>query len=70
LAGVLALAAAAGNDTMAPLSKYLMSPQAEVALARSAAPASISKHATVMILGTQRFSKLIRRSTGTSAVPD
>jgi hypothetical protein len=48
--GALVLAGAAGNDTMAPLSQYLMNAQAEIALARSAAPASISKHATVMVL--------------------
>lgn len=50
LGGILALAAAAGNDAMAPLSQYLMNPQAEIALARSAAPASISKHATIVVL--------------------
>ena len=50
LAGVFALAVTAGKDTMAPLSRYLMNPQAEVALAQSAAPAAISKHATIMVL--------------------
>ncbi len=55
LAGVLALAAAAGNETMAPLSQYLMSPQAEIALARSAAPAAISKHATILVLGAHGY---------------
>ena len=55
LAGVFALAATAGNDTMAPLSQYLMSPQAEIALARSAAPAAISKGATIVILGPHGY---------------
>jgi len=54
LAGVFALTAAAGNNA-APLSQYLMSPQAEIALARSAAPASISKGATIMVLGAHGY---------------
>src|SRR5260370_28935299 len=33
-----------------PLSEYMMTPEAEVALARSAAPANVSEHATVRIL--------------------
>jgi hypothetical protein len=55
LSGVFALAGAAQNDTMAPLSQYLMSPQAEIALARSAAPAAISKSATIMVLGAHGY---------------
>jgi hypothetical protein len=55
LAGVFALTAAAGNDTMAPLSQYLMNPQAEIALARSAAPAAISSRATIMVLGEHGY---------------
>jgi hypothetical protein len=55
VAGVFVITAVAGNDTMAPLSQYLMSPQAEIALARSAAPASISQHATVMVLGAHGY---------------
>jgi len=33
-----------------PLSKYMMTPEAEIALARSAAPENVSAHATVKIL--------------------
>jgi hypothetical protein len=55
VAGVFVITAVAGNDTMAPLSQYLMSPQAEIALARSAAPASISQHATVVVLGPHGY---------------
>ena len=33
-----------------PLSEYMMTPEAEVALARSAAPEAITGHATVKIL--------------------
>lgn len=52
---VIAVAANGGNDTMAPLSHYLMNAQAEIALARSAAPSSISQHATVMVLGPRGY---------------
>lgn len=33
-----------------PLSEYMMAPDAEMALARSAAPENVSEHATVMVL--------------------
>ena len=36
--------------SMAPIEKYLMDRDAEIALARSAAPSSISRDATVVIL--------------------
>lgn len=49
------IAATGGSDTMAPLSHYLMNAQAEVALARSAAPSSISQHATIMVLGQHGY---------------
>ena len=38
------------NPKYPPLSEYMMTPEAEVALARSAAPEDISGHATVKIL--------------------
>jgi hypothetical protein len=38
-----------------PLSEYMMAPEAEVALARSAAPEAISAHATVKILTTSGY---------------
>jgi hypothetical protein len=55
LATIFALAGATGNDTMAPLSQYLMSPRAEITLASSAAPASISKSATIVVLGARGY---------------
>jgi hypothetical protein len=55
LAGILGVVAAAGPDSMAPISQYMMSPAAEIELARSAAPASISQHATVMVLGAHGY---------------
>ena len=56
--GVVARAQAGTNayDKMAPLDQYLISDQeAEVSLARSGAPASISGDAEVMVLGRSGF---------------
>jgi hypothetical protein len=57
---------------MAPLERYLMPRQAEVELARSAAPAAISDHATILVLtrngyetaaaGTNGFTCVVERS--------
>ena len=48
---VLALSIAAGSEQMyAPFSEYQMSRQAEIALARSAAPGTVSQHATIEVL--------------------
>ena len=49
---------------MAPLGEYLMSRDAEVALARSAAPASIADGATVMVLGRQGYTTAITGTNG------
>jgi hypothetical protein len=38
-----------------PLSEYMMTPEAEVALARSAAPANISDRATIKVLTTSGY---------------
>lgn len=48
---------------MAPLGEYLMPKDAEVALARSAAPPSIADGATVMVLGRQGYTTAV---TGTN----
>ena len=48
---MLLLQVVAGSERMyAPFSDYAMSQQAEIALARSAAPNSISAHATIEVL--------------------
>jgi hypothetical protein len=50
---------------MAPLDQYLMPDEhAEIALARSAAPASISDGADVMVLGRQGYRTAVRGSNG------
>ena len=50
--------------TMAPLQEYLMPKDAEIALARSAAPPSISDSATVMVLGRQGYTTAVRGTNG------
>jgi hypothetical protein len=65
-------ATGAADKGSAPLEEYLTTPAAEAALARSAAPASISDQATVLVLtkegyqtvaqGTNGFTCLVERS--------
>jgi len=49
---------------MAPIQNYLMDRGAEVALARSAAPASISGHASVMVLTSHGYETAVKGSNG------
>lgn len=49
---------------MAPIEQYRMEKDAEVALARSAAPASISGDADVMVLGTRGYESVAKGSNG------
>ena len=55
---------AAGYPTMAPLEQYQMAKDAEIALARSAAPASISGGAEVLTLGQHGFETAVRGKNG------
>ena len=72
LALVAALTTPASGSTssgryqrMAPLSKYLMPDrQAEINLAKSAAPPAIALHATVLVLGRRGYEPAIRGSNG------
>lgn len=51
--------------TMAPVSKYMMASQAEeIGLARSAAPASIADHATVLVLGAHGYETAVKGTNG------
>jgi hypothetical protein len=54
---VVGLGAAADAQTAkyAPLSEYMMRPETEIALAKSAAPENISEHATIMVLSTTGY---------------
>jgi hypothetical protein len=59
-----------GQDTkapypsMAPLDQYLMEREAEIALAQSAAPASISNDADVMVLGRHGYETVVKGKNG------
>src|SRR5579864_1667641 len=50
--------------TMAPLDQYLMERNAEIALARSAAPPSISQDADVMVLGRHGYETAVKGKNG------
>lgn len=60
----LARAEADPYAAMAPLDQYLMSRDAEIALARSAAPASIADDATVMVLERQGYTTAVQGKNG------
>ncbi|MGH9467931.1 MAG: hypothetical protein ACRD1Y_11310 [Terriglobales bacterium] len=49
---------------MAPIEQYLMSRAAEIRLARSAAPASIARKATVLVLGRRGYETAVQGSNG------
>jgi hypothetical protein len=56
--------APAPYPAMAPLDQYLMERNAEIALARSAAPASISGDAEVMVLGRHGYETAVKGKNG------
>jgi hypothetical protein len=65
--GFLVPKAAAQSDQypkMAPVDQYLMEKNAEILLARSAAPDSISSDATVLILGRQGYETAVQGKNG------
>ncbi|MGA2097363.1 MAG: hypothetical protein ABSH39_13750 [Candidatus Acidiferrum sp.] len=49
---------------MAPLEQYLMERNAEIALARSAAPPAISKDAEVLVLGQHSYESAVKGTNG------
>src|SRR6266481_3931113 len=49
---------------MAPIEQYLMDRTAEIALARSAAPESISRDAEIMVLGRHGFETAVKGKNG------
>jgi hypothetical protein len=63
LAG-FAAADATPYERMAPLEQYLMPPDSEIALARSAAPSAISDKATVLTLNSQGYQTAARGTNG------
>jgi hypothetical protein len=50
--------------TMAPLDQYLMERNAETALAKSAAPESVSRDAGVMVLGRHGYENVVKGKNG------
>src|SRR5271163_639047 len=56
--------AKASYASMAPLDQYLMERNAEIALARSAAPESISQDAEVMVLGRHNYETAVKGKNG------
>jgi hypothetical protein len=62
--GGFAAVRAGPYERMAPLDAYLMDSSAEVALARSAAPPSISDKATIMTLQRQGYQTVVSGSNG------
>jgi hypothetical protein len=51
-------------SSMAPLGQYLMDRNDEIALARSAAPPSIAKGATIMVLGRDGYETAVEGTNG------
>jgi len=63
--------AKAPYPSMAPLDEYLMADRdAEIALARSAAPPSISSDATVMVLGRHGYETAVKGKNGFVCIVD
>ena len=65
--GFLVSNAAAQSDPypkMAPVDQYLMEEKAEIQLARSAAPDSISRDATILVLGRQGYETAVEGKNG------
>jgi hypothetical protein len=56
--------AKAPYPSMAPLDQYLMERNAEIALARSAAPESVSQDAEVMVLGRHAYETAVKGKNG------
>ena len=56
--------AKAPYPSMAPLDQYLMERNAEIALARSAAPESISQDAEIMVLGRHGYETAVKGKNG------
>jgi len=76
----VAQSATTAYNKMAPIEQYLMQPEAEIALARSAAPPSVSGDAEILVLrlhgfetavkGTNGFVCIVGRSWTSAADPD
>jgi hypothetical protein len=70
LATAIALMGATGSGSLPSPSQYLMSPSKEIALARTAAPASISDHATILTLTANGLTQAVRGDNGFTCYVD
>ena len=61
---VMAQDATTPYPKMAPIEQYLMDRAAEIALARSAAPESISRDAEILVLGRHGFETAVKGKNG------
>jgi hypothetical protein len=52
------------TSTMAPISQYTMARADEIALAKSAAPASVAAHAEVLVLGAHGYETTVKGTNG------
>ena len=64
LSAAAILASAQGQTQYPPLSEYMMPQDAEIALARSAAPANVSDRATIQVLNESGFEVAIEGDNG------
>jgi len=60
--------ATAAYPNMAPIEQYLMDRTAEIALARSAAPESISRDAEILVLGRHGFETAVKGKNGFACI--
>ncbi len=56
--------------SMAPVDQYLMDRDAEIAMARTAAPDSISHDATILVLGSHGYEKAVEGKNGFVCIVD
>ncbi len=56
--------AASTYPAMVPVARYMMAPAAEIALARSAAPASVSDKAEILVLGAHGYKTAVKGRNG------
>jgi len=62
--GYAQVSKASAYPTMAPVDRYLMGREAEIAMARSAAPPSVSAHAEVLVLSKEGYVVAAEGSNG------
>jgi hypothetical protein len=64
LVSMQAASVRAQSSKYSPLSEYTVTPEAEIALARSAAPENVSAHATVKVLTASGYKVAVQGDNG------